>query len=117
MSRYDIDGRFVATDGDLEIDAELRFADARVEVTKADGSPLMITTKIQAVHPAAVRYVDSVAAELHRIAYRRSAPRSVPKPTQSRRKRSEPVPCPSCHGIEPEVWDCSTCDGGGKVPG
>lgn len=119
MGRYDIDGRFLATDGDLLIDAELRFSDARIEVTEADGSPVAVTTKIEAVHPAAIRYVDAVAQELHRIAHRRSSPRAVPKPSIAapRRKKTQAVPCPACFGVEPQVWDCGTCDGGGVVPG
>lgn len=112
---YDIDGVFVGTDGRLEVNAGLRLTDARIEVTKADGSPLATTVMVQAVHPAAVRYVDMVARELHRIAHRRSAPHAVPKP--SRRRTREPVPCPVCHGVEPDVWDCERCEGGGVVMG
>jgi len=29
----------------------------------------------------------------------------------------EPVPCPVCHGVEPEVFDCDRCHRAGVVPG
>lgn len=112
--RYDIDGVFVAQDGDLEINAELRLHDASVSVRKADGSPLSATATIPAVHPAAKRYVETVATELHRIAYRRSAPRAVPKPGGSKRRRTvEPVVCPECLGHR--SFDCDLCEGAGLV--
>lgn len=115
---YDIDGVFVARDGKMEINAELRLCDAVIEITRADGSTLTPTTTIPAAHPAVQRHMDRVAAELHRIAYRRSMPHAVPKPNSTkRRKPVEAIPCPTCHGVEPDVWDCETCDGGGRVKG
>jgi len=119
MGNYDIDGRFMAVDGDLVIDAELRLIQPRVEVTKADGSPYMVTSRIQAVHPAAIRYVNTIARKLHRVAHRRGPVRPVPKPgaTKRRRRSPEPIPCPASHGVEPAVWDCERCQSGVKVRG
>lgn len=102
--KYDIDGILVGSDGDAEINAEVHLADAKVSI-RARGSNRVRT--IHAQKPAAIAFVDTLAAELLGGAV-------VPG---LRRRPVEFVMCPACLGGEPEVWDCETCKGGGKVPG
>lgn len=102
--QYDIDGVLVGHDGELEINAEVRVHDAAVSIRAAGSDKL---TTVRAQKPAAIRFVDTLAAELLGGAV-------VP---HLRSRAPEFVMCPDCLGIEPEVWDCETCKGGGKVPG
>ncbi len=102
--QYDIDGVLIGHDGELEINAEVRVHDAAVTI-HAFGSDEERT--IRAQKPAAIAFVDTLAAELLGGAI-------VP---HLHRKEIEFVMCPDCLGGEPQVWDCETCKGGGKVPG
>ena len=70
---YDISGIVVLHDDthSLEINAEIRIHDGAVSITKADGSPIASTARVQATHPAAIRYVDALANELHKVGYQR----------------------------------------------
>jgi hypothetical protein len=102
--QYDIDGVLVASDGEMEINAEVRLNDAKVSI-RARGSNRVRT--IHAQKPAAIAFVDTLAAELLGGA----------SLTGMRRPPVEFVMCPDCLGGEPEIWDCETCRGGGKVPG
>lgn len=58
--------------------------------------------------------------EVNRLV-RRVATRYRPVTTNFKEPPSQrpmvPVPCPACHGVEPKVWDCETCDSAGVVPG
>lgn len=102
--QYDIDGVLAAHDGDLEINAEVRLHDAAVSIRAfSDGR----SRTIRATKPSAIRFVDTMAAELLGGAV---VPHAHPKPPEF-------VMCPDCLGGEPEIWDCETCKGGGKVPG
>ncbi len=100
--QYDIDGVLIAHDGDREINAAVRLNGAAVSI-RAFGSGRIIT--IHARKPSAIALVDALAAELLGIA--------IPV----RPRAPEMVMCPDCFGGEPEVWDCETCKGGGRVPG
>lgn len=115
MGRYDIDGVFIGHDGELEVNAKLRLQPAAIEVTKSDGRGVAVT--IPSEHPAVIRHMDKIASELHRIAYRHRSIRPIPKPSRTRKRSGEPVPCPDCQGVEPEVFDCDLCQGGGVIPG
>lgn len=101
---YDIDGVLIGHDGALEINAEVRVHDAAVSI-RAAGSDRARTVRAQ--KPAAIRFVDALAAELLGDAI---VPRLLAKPVEF-------VVCPDCLGGEPEVWDCETCKQGGRVPG
>ena len=70
---YDISGIVVLHDDthSFEINAEIRIHDGAVSITKADGSPVASTARVQAVHPAAIRYVEALANELHKVGYQR----------------------------------------------
>ncbi len=70
---YDVAGVFVAHDGALEINAELRIVDGCVEITRADGSPVTFTTKVPAANPQARRFLETVVSELHKIGWHRTA--------------------------------------------
>ena len=77
---YDISGIVVLHDAhfELEINAEIRIHDGAVSITKADGSPVASTARVQAMHPAAIRYVDALANELHKVGYQR--PHRIERP-------------------------------------
>lgn len=102
--KYDIDGVLIGHDGDVLIDAEVHLVDAKVSI-RARGSKTVRT--IHAQKPAAIAFVDTLAAEL-------TGGNAVPL---IRKRPLEFVMCPNCLGGEPEMWDCQTCRGGGRVPG
>ncbi len=62
---YALDGVFVAHDGDLEVNALVQIEDAKVSIQRA-GSNKVRT--IYAQRPAAIAFVDTLAAELTAIA-------------------------------------------------
>jgi len=77
---YDFSGIVVLHDAnsELEINAEIRIHDGAVSITKADGSPVASTARVQATHPAAIRYVEALANELHKVGYQR--PHRIERP-------------------------------------
>lgn len=103
---YPILGFLTARAGPREITAELYVQGKSIAVSDVlDGTWAVI----EALGPDAERLVSELGNELWRI--------GRTPPIRKSHRAPEAVLCPVCLGIEPEVWDCETCNGGGKVPG
>lgn len=94
LTNYDIDAVFVGHDGELEITAELRIRDAKITISHYGPESNRART-ICAQKPAAIAFVDTLAAELLGGAIvphaRKREPAELDAPTEELPAASQPT--------------------------
>lgn len=108
----DVDGEQTAADIQITVDrAGVRWA---IRKLGDKGQPVTVETADRTVW----YYQLQVNRELRRQAGRSRpvVPNFKQRPKRRQPQTPQSVPCPVCHGAEPAVWHCDTCEGGGKVP-
>lgn len=111
-------GHFLGADDasaiDVRLELEIDSAQARWAVKSLSGDAATI---VASRHRLVNAHLRQLRQAIQRENARNRPVRAVPKPAMRRRRQPVPVPCPDCHGVEPERFDCERCQGAGVVPG
>lgn len=114
-----IDGHLFGNDGHDSIAVRVAMETgqnvARVDVAPMTGAGVTIVSVDGRVARFMRRVTEAIVTENHRN--RKIVPIPKPAAPKVRRRQTEiePIRCPTCHGTEPDVWFCDTCQGFGAV--